>query len=141
MNDKVFVKESYKILNGTALFKDGSVDEVKNVQVYSKINVDPWVEELKNEIERLKAENESLKIIDENLREVKENFEKSYIRKLEENQQLKAENAKLKCLVLHAMSYAVVSLTSNTNKFKPFRLFVKYNDAYRKAKAELKETK
>lgn len=56
MNDKVFVKESYKILNGTALFKDGSVDEVKNVQVYSKINVDPWVEELKNEIERLKGE-------------------------------------------------------------------------------------
>lgn len=106
MNDKVFVKESYKILNGTALFKDGSVDEVKNVQVYSKINVDPWVEELKNEIERLKA-----------------------------------ENAKLKCLVLHAMSYAVVSLTSNTNRFKPFRLFMKYNEAYRKAKAELKGTK
>lgn len=54
------------------------------------------LKELEAENERLKAENESLKIIDENLREVQENFEKSFIKKMEENQQLKAENARLK---------------------------------------------
>lgn len=63
MNDKVFVKEPYKILKGTALFKDGSVDEIKNVEVYSKINVDPWVEQLQAENEKLKSELEKVKNI------------------------------------------------------------------------------
>lgn len=54
--------------------------------------------------------------------------------------QQKLECEKLHCLVLHAMSYAVVSLTSKTNKFKPFRLYMKYYEAYRKAKNELRKS-
>lgn len=91
----------------------------------------PAVIELNRMNEELQAENEKLK---------------GELKQTEAQDQvvidgLRNENAKLKCLALHAMSYAVVSLTSNTNKFKPFRLFVKYNDAYRKAKMALREGK
>ena len=108
MNDKVFVKESYKILKGTAVFKDGSIDEIKNVQVYSKINVDPWVEELKNEIERLKGEVRKWKrdsaITSAMFRLVVQGKECTSTKVLEEAERvenLEKENAKLKCLALH----------------------------------------
>lgn len=155
MNDKVFVKESFKILNGIAAFKDDSVDEVENVEVYSKVNVDSWVEELQAEIERLKGENESLKIIDKNLREAEENFEKSYIRKLEENQQLKWEYEKLKCLALHGMiGYAACKMNLAVEKYKDHEMSsfavpkefsewhrkkIEWTLAYRTTKMKLKE--
>lgn len=91
----------------------------------------------KDAIEELEAEQKQLK------RDLEQAWSYKHVIKMDnrnlitEKKRLKKEIAKLKCLALHAMSYAVVSLTSNTNKFKPFRLFVKYNDAYRKAKKEL----
>lgn len=87
--------------------KEKMEDESLDTTTRSGYELLYWVEKakaLEAENERLKGENESLKIIDENLREAEENFEKSYIRKLEENQQLKEEYAKLKCLALHSMS-------------------------------------
>lgn len=97
--------------------------------------------EIDRQLEELEAENERLK---KKLEQTEANNELQ-CKSLEAHSELitkfRKENAKLKCLALHAMSYAVVSLTSNTNKFKPFRLFVKYNDAYRKAKKDLREGK
>lgn len=90
MNDKVFVKESFKILNGIAAFKDDSVDEVQNVEVYSKVNVDPWVEELQAEIERLKAENAEL------IERAKWNAREQRTH----NEKMRNKLAKMKCLAL-----------------------------------------
>lgn len=89
---------------------------------------------LREENEKLKAEREEANSWDDawKMAERITQLEKCLVN-------ARKENAKLKCLVLHAMSYAVVSLTSNTNKLKPFRLFMKYNEAYRKAKKALKE--
>ena len=107
----------------------------------NKAKADSVMDAMETRIKELKAENERLKKKIAAYEDERKCLSETITCDANVIYNLNKENAKLKCLALHAMSYAVVSLTSNTNKFKPFRLFVKYNDAYRKAKKALMEGK
>lgn len=112
-----------------------------------------YIDSLKAENERLKAENERLDDLRCNFYEWRENRIEDMKEAVNEIRTLRKENAKLRCLALHAMAEWLSALLwlAGTDLGKCLvphidvnlcvALRIKYNEAYRKAKQELMEGK
>lgn len=96
---------------------------------------------LQVENERLKGELEMEHDDCSNAKKCEVEYHKAYEKELDENVILRKENAKLKCLALHLFSNYFFDCYWNSKGLDPNRylhLHEKYEDAYRKAKKELK---
>lgn len=111
---------------------------------YIELNDGSLVAMPKKAVEELEAENSQLKKDLEHARSYKHTIKMRNRNLHTENERLKEENAKLKCLSLHAMkmyfllrSSQCVDVDNLGQALRLMNVAVKYDKAYRKAKKEL----
>lgn len=135
-------------MNFEEKFKSWTLDQKvewalgKNICNLSE-NMRSIIVDLKAENERLKGELEMEHDDCSNAKKCEIEYHKAYEKELDENVILRKENAKLKCLALHAMceyfryKFRFWLFTPNASGDKYRILMFKYREAYRKAKKAL----